>query len=531
MPILWAYPQAVIPSPYPDALEFIWSTWRMQGVLDGDKSLYETKELFAPEGASLLLHTVCEGVLLPVTMLLKDVDPIWRFNCAVIIAFFLNGCAAISLLRALGAGPLVALLGALLIAFGPNQIGHLTAGHLNFLVLFPLFEICRLLSLVSRRGGDARIAWYDYARGSIAVAFMGRTNLYFLYYAVLISGCFSLWSLLGNRQQMRGLLTFWAAFLLGLTPNILHLYRIAVLALSKRYTPDHDPSATSADLIAYVVPSSLQRLGTLPELMQLRANVAFHEGETSLYVGVALLCAVVVACSAQRVRQMTEVILFLVLAAAAALASFGPWLTISGVPVIWNVFDYTLRALLPLYPSVPARFGLFVELFLVCAIVRALVKIDSRSRRAVVVCALSVALVELSPIRCNVTLLLPTSPALERLREDKSVSVVVDQSLIVQHAMLRQTVHGKALVGGFLSRRPRGQERDLRRNPFLRWVSGSGREYSLEQRRAGWSTLGADAVILDAAQVVRMKSDLQEIGLVLVDQDEALSIFKLERSM
>lgn len=503
----------------------------MQGVLEGDRSLYETKELFAPEGASLLLHTVCEGILLPITALLKDVNPIWRFNCAVIVAFFLNGCAAISLFRALGAGPLVAVLGALLIAFGPNQIGHLTAGHLNFLVLFPLLEICRLLSLISRRGSDARIAWYDYARGSIAVAFMGRTNLYFLYYAALLGGCFSLWSLLGTKQRLRGLIAFWAAFLLGLMPNILHLYRIAVLARSRRYTPDHDPSTTSADLIAYVVPSSLQRVGTLPELMQLRATVAFHEGETSLYIGVALLFAAVVACSAQRKRRIKEVSQFLVLAATAALASFGPWLAISGVPVMWNVIDYALRSLLPLYPSVPARFGLFVELFVICAVVRALVEIDSKLRRAVVVCALSVALAELSPIRCNVTPLLLTSPALERLREDKSVSVVVDQSLIVQHAMLRQTVHGKALVGGFLSRRPRAKEQELRRNPFLRWVAGSGREYSLEQRRAGWSTLGADAAILDAAQATHMKGDLQEIGLVLVDQDEAWSIFKPERSM
>lgn len=525
-PLLSAYPQLVIPSPYPDALEFIWTTWRMQGVLEGSRELYATREVFAPEGASLLLHTVCEGLLLPVTLLFGNVDPVWRFNLAVVFAFLLNGFSAVSFYRALGATPLLAAIGSLLITLAPNQIGHLTAGHLNFLVLFPLLELCRLLVIINRKGEEVQVTPWDLARGVFAVALMGRTNLYFLYYTILIGGVFSLWWIAQRGALAARLLRLWSVVFTGIAVNGLHLYRIAALAISRRYTPDHDPATTSADLLAYLVPSSLQRVGLLPEFREIRASVLFHEGETSLYLGLMLLVAVVLMCTMRSTRRTLEVWLFVALACVAMLASFGPWISLGGVQLVWNPIDYLLRAVLPLYPSVPARFGVFVGLFVVSAVVVRLSSSTSNVMRILTVAALSLALIELLPVRCNVTQLSHVNPVLERLRDDVSVKVVVDQPIIAQHAMLRQTIHGKALVGGFLSRRPRKQERELRGNPFLQRIGASSREHPVEALRTGWCALGADAVLLEAPRAALLKDAMRELGLALRDEDGVWALFK-----
>ncbi len=527
-PLMRAYPQLVIPSPYPDALEFIWTSWRLQGVIEGSRELYETHEVFAPDGASLLLHTVCEGLLLPITFLFKKSDPVWRFNSAVVVTFLLNGFAAVSLCRALGATVLVAALGALLVVFAPNQIGHLTAGHLNFLVLFPLLELFRLLIILNQRGKETQVSPLDLARGILAVALMGRTNLYFLYYTGLLSAVFSLWWIAQRGVFVAKLVRLWSVLCAGIAVNAFHLYRIAALALSKRYTPDHDPATTSADLIAYLVPSSLQRLGLMPELRQIRSGVLFHEGETSVYIGLMLLAALVAVCSIRSMRRAADVWLLLALAALAMVASFGPWVRVGGERVVWNPLDYLLRTLLPLYPSVPARFGLFVGLFLVSAVVVGVSSSGSRAGRNLVVGALVLAVVELLPLRCNVTQLSPASPVLARLREDSSVKVVVDQSIIAQHAMLRQTIHEKPIIGGFLSRRPRKQERELRGNRLLQRIGASSREHPVETLRAGWCALGADALLLEASRTTLFKDTLHDLGLTLRDEDGVWALFKPE---
>jgi hypothetical protein len=525
-PLFGAYPQLVIPSPYPDALEFIWTTWRMQGVIEGSEELYKTDLVFAPGGASLLLHTVCEGLLLPATYLFIKFDPVWRLNISIVLAFLLNGFAAVSFFRSLGAMPSVSAIGSLLVVFAPNQIGHLTAGHLNFLVLFPLLELCRFLVITSRCRGEETVTRIDSGRVVLAIAVMARTNLYFLYYAMLLSAAYSVWWMWRREGLVAKLTTVWLAVIGGLLLNATHLYRIAALARSKRYTPDHDPSTTSADLIAYLVPSSLQRTGLVPDLQQLRSSVVFHEGETSLYVGMALLLAVVITCSISAPRRRKELWFFVIGSCAAILMSFGPWITIGGVQIVRNPFDAILRSVLPLYPSVPARFGVFVGIFVVSIVVLGVSIKTSRITHVLLTLLLVLALVEQCPIRCNVTQLALANPTLEHLRNDEAVKIVVDQPMIIQQAMLRQTIHGKALVGGFLSRRPRKEERELRANRFLQRVGPSEREHSIAELRAGWCALGADALILEEARSGSLKQQLLEAGFSRVDEDGVLVIFK-----
>src|SRR5262245_25108424 len=51
-----------VPSFYPDVFEFIWNAWWIS--LPTRSGLYFTDYLFQPGGASLLLHTFTEGILI-----------------------------------------------------------------------------------------------------------------------------------------------------------------------------------------------------------------------------------------------------------------------------------------------------------------------------------------------------------------------------------------------------------------------------------------------------------------------------------
>jgi hypothetical protein len=277
-------------------------------------------------------------------------------------------------------------------------------------------------------------------------------------------------------------------------------------------------------------------VGLIPEFRQLRSGVGFHEGETSLYIGTALLGALVITFSVAAARRSKEFWFLVVGSCVALLMSLGPYLVFGGVRVGANPFDFILRSVLPLYPSVPARLGVFVGIFIVGVVALGVRLSVSHSKRVLLTSLFTLALVELLPIRCNVTQLnvmqlSPPSPVFSRLRNDAEVSIMVDQPIIAQHAMLRQIIHGKALVGGFLSRRPRKEERELRSNYLLQRIGVSGREHSAEELRVGWCALGADALLLEEPRSRQLKPELLAAGFLLVDEDGAWAVFKPSKEM
>ncbi|NDC37059.1 MAG: hypothetical protein EBZ48_03295 [Proteobacteria bacterium] len=525
-PLLRSYPLPVVPSPYPDALEFIWGTWRIEGVLSGAKQLYFTHDLFAPDGASTLLHTLCEGLLVPVTYLFSWLTPVWRFNGAILIASTLNCFAAVSLLRALGGPALVSGVGALFIAFAPVQLGHLYAGHLNFVVLFPLIEILRGLLVGA---GDAQVRAFgraDLGRVSLAALLLPLTNLYYLYFAGLLILAFVARYLSSRGRSWRDMVAFLAAVAAGLGLQLWHLLQIARLAGSKLYTPNHDPLKSSADLLSYLVPSKLQSLGTSASMRELRAGVTVHEGETSLFVGYAVVAAVLLLLWTLRGAARRQVAFLGGVAACACILSAGPVFAFGGAHLFANPLDVALRWLLPLYPSVPARFGVITMIFLVCAVVRGIRASESRRVVAGATLLLFLGVIEIAPVEIELRQLPMESPALVRLNAKDSVRVVVDLPPITQEAMLRQTVHEKPMVGGFLSRRPRKAEREILRNPFVRMLAHPQVDPNPQRLLQGWCALGAGALILETSRVVVLEPQLKALGFQLTDSDSLVTVFE-----
>ena len=531
LPLLRAFPELRISSTHPDALEFIWTTWRLEGVLAGQKQLYYADELFAPHGASLLLHTVCEAILVPVTAFTSALPPVWRFNTALVAVFLLNSIAALSLFRALATPPVIATIASLLITFSPFVMGHLHAGHLNFIAIFALLEALRgmLITAGLTVQSPTSRTFTTSLRYALAITLLAFTNLYYLYFAALTCGMLALHTIWARYREgtsiVRAASALCAPLVIGILPACSHLLAVARLASSGTYSGDHKPALHAADLASLVVPSSVQRVGHHPLFTWLREGVALHAGESSVYLGLSVAILALLACYGGHKKTTHSARLFVSLALIFAILSLGPTISWRGEPLCSNPFDSILRAILPLYPSVPVRFAGVAAIALIMAASLGVSQARSLLMKGFGFVALLLALIEYFPMPLGVYPLPLPSPALERLAGDTTATVVADLSESPQYAMLRQTIHGKAITGGFLSRHPRKAEAALRRNRFIRLLRGQA---SIKDAVAlhDWCELRANRLILELPVALNFNARLAAIGFLQIDSDPHVAIFK-----
>lgn len=554
-PLLRVYPDPRISSTHPDALEFIWSTWRLDRVLNGTEKLYFSQNVFAPQGASLLLHTICEGVLLPVTYLLRFIDPVWRYNLSLVIALTLNAAAGLSLFRSLGIAPLGSAVASALIVFSPSSLGHLHAGHLNFVALFGLIEAIhgalifsglapianaprspiptdhRQIPTPAKHLSLKSLAAIRYGFSALILSF---TNLYYLYFAALlisITAVFAAYSAYrkehGNSVLVRMIFAavhVCTPFTLGLLMALPHLIDVTLLALSGAYSPDHRAADHSADLVTLFTPSPVLGIGQTQIALTLRGSIPLHIGESSLYLGAALIVATLVACFSgeRKGRRLSR--FFAAVAAIFAILSCGPTVLWRGSPIFTNPADFVLRAILPMYPSVPARFAAISSIALVISASSILRLRSSTFIQCCSAALFTLACLEYAPALLGTYPLPLPSPVVQHLAKDQEAKIVADLSTSPQYAMLRQTIHGKPITGGFLSRHPRKAAAALRRNRFVRLLKGNPEPDSALVIQ-DWCALGANRLIMELPVAQIYNSRLSELGFTEVLRDHYVALW------
>jgi hypothetical protein len=534
-PVVAMFPQPVAVSAYPDFLEFVWTSWRLDKVLAGVEPLYSTQLIFAPNGSSLLLHTSSEGVLLPVSMVLHQFSPVWRINFTFLMLVVVNTISVFSLMRSTNVGVVLAFLFSLLVGLGPFVMGHLHAGHINFLILFPFFEAVHGLHkiLFSGRQPISKVILLRYL---CAVLLLPFTNLYYLYFFGLV-GIFyaSAYIVIATKNERSPHGNVWNFFsrlrivclltLLGCSPTIPHLLDIATVALSRTYTPDHNPGAHAATFSNFLVPSSLQQIHTVWESFSPIPFPRLHVGESALYVpySIILLGLFFSICRPGYTSGHKK---HLILAMFFFLVSFGPKFSVLDRGIISNPIDWVFRTLLPLFPSVPARFGGFGSLFLIYYVAGCSVQATKRELRYFVVPLLILACAEVFPVQVTPHRLQDFTGLSSLITKDVGGEVVVDITIPAQSAMYRQTFHGRKIVGGFLSRRPKQIERTLRRNSFARFMRGEVGASNEELLRA-WCSLGGDILLAPLASVDKnINLRLENLGFSLFGYANDFAVLK-----
>lgn len=521
-PFLLGPDPRIIPSRYPDASEVVWTIWLTQqfvaGIVD---SIYRTDLLFHPYGTSLLLHATVEAISLPLSVLFEDQLPTRLYTISCALCFLLNYLTSVRLFFLLSNRPLFSIGLAVLFCCHPFYFAHLDAGQLNFLCFFPVilgFDAC------IRMGCGARKSLEQMLILGTSVALLAFINLYYLYFSLMGFVLLTALMLAWKQSHIRGvLLTILLPICCGLicaSPKLIGVWK---LAGGNAYTENHRPSDHSADLAGYALPGPYQRLGVklFPEAFE---GIRVNAGEAVTYAGIGLIILLLVTFRADSTdvrsfRQRLRLSL-LWMAFFFLLLSFGPFLQLSG-EVIGRAWVYQVFQLLPAFPSVPVRFAGMVIFLLFAA--AAIVPEQYRIRRSVL-CGLFLLIgFEYWPVPLY-TRGIPSSPVLQELSADRAVDAVVDMHGTPWEAMIRQTEHGKKLVGGFLSRRPRVAERRYRHNAFLKYLEAGG--VPPPDGNHDWEKLAAQLVILpnvrtDSIERIRMLGDFR-----LRASDEHIHIFE-----
>lgn len=536
------FPAPAAVSPYPDFLEFVWTSWRLDKVLLGVEPLYSTQLIFAPSGSSLLLHTVSEGILLPMSILLPHMSPVWRVNGTFILLIVLNTLSIFSLMIGRKVTFILALLFSFLVGLSPFVMGHIHAGHVNFLILFPLVEVIHGLHELLF-GGLRKIPKLMIARYLCAVLLLPFTNLYYLYFFGLVGSFYSLtylwiWVADNSQSQPRYRLALQSvrsalvrptmALLLTLVafaPAIPHVFDIAVLAFSRTYTPDHNPGVHAATLIDFMSPSRLQMLSSIWTSLFSLPTPRLHVGESALYVpyGMIFLGTFFLIF---RNEYTTGNRKHLILGLLFIVVSFGPRANLFHTLSVPNPVDWIFRATLPFFPSVPARFGGIGALFLTLFVAGCTVQATKREVRYFILPLLVLAIVEIFPYRISPHHLQSFSELKEVIKGRSEREVIVDLSIPAQDAMYRQTIHEMPIVGGFISRRPKKIERTIRRNVFARFLRGEILP-SNEVLANSWCELKGDILLLPiSVSNSEIGERLKEIGFSEVGHADGFEVLK-----
>jgi hypothetical protein len=343
---------------------FIWAlAWWPHALLHGGDPLYSSA-IYYPQGLDLAHGAMipAAGVLLwPVTALL---GPIGSYNVAMVLCPVLAATFGFLLFRRITGSFWAALVGGWLFGFSPYMLGQM-AGHLHLTLVFLVPAIVHLA--LRAYANDAPRTWL------VWLLVVALTIQFYIAAEVFVS------------LTIFGAVAFVAAFVLGddsqrrrlreLGKTLVIAYAVtAVLSapyLYEAFKPGEVPvlparsDIVSADLLSYVLPSTLTLLGGSTFAS---TTAHFTEGgfEGGAYLGLPLIAMAVLGIV--RGWRKLGVRVALVTLVVVVICSFGGHLHIRGaftIPMPW-AFVNDLPVLGQL---LPARFSDYV--FLIVALLAA----------------------------------------------------------------------------------------------------------------------------------------------------------------
>lgn len=439
-----------------DAWQNLWNYWWLRRALAAGQNPYWTDLLYAPDGTALYLHTLnpFNGLVsLPVQVAFGLTA---AYNTVVILSLVLAAYFAYLLVGFVAGSRLAGFIGGVIYAFGSYHLAHLL-GHANLVASewLPAYLLC-LLAAPAATGARR---WWLIGAGALALALLALCDWQYVLFAAIVTALWVPWATVARRSVVppvaAGLAGLIALALLA--PLLIPTVRMLRDTAATR-PPVPGADYFSADLVSFVVPSSLQAWwGGAAEAIGGRAFAI--RVERSIFLGV--LPVALAACGLWFGRRRAA---FWGLAAAffAALA-LGPTLQVLGRRFGGVPLPYRLLERLPIANTfrVPARFGLLVTL---CLAVLAGIGLVGLARRFPALAAprarlVAVPLLTLALLAEHFPAPYPlvpvvAPPAYRQLAASGEAGAVLNLpfSLTDSVALFGQTVHGKPIVGGYLSR-------------------------------------------------------------------------------
>lgn len=516
------YSKHSIPAVYPDGWHMVWNIWWIKHWLThSNASLYFSDYLFHPFGTGLQLHTLAEGLGVPMTTIFFSLSPERIFVLTCSLCFLFNFLSFYLLFSTLSKEFRYSFLLAIALTFHPFFLGHLRAGHVQLLAFFHV----PLLLWAMVRWISADLSRKKLAASAVVFGLCAYQDLYYLYFCAMLMAIFALMFALFHRRHLLALCNFLLYF--GLISGLVALPKIYTVYQAYgtgAYANNRDPDRMTADLSLYAIPGSNQVVSDwLPEKVT-KLRVKRHDAETGIYIGYSILALLLLGLFKETRKDFLAFsfvvgsLFFLMLACGSAIEIWGKDLIVS------PIFRVLHRSL-PLFPSVPLRFFVMGEMLLFAAVAHSLVGAFKSKSKVLLNTLLCIMAIEFIPKPISVSTKEP-SPALLRLAADTSVSAVYDARGKVS-AMNRQMYHEKKIGLAYIARRPQRAQKKLGNNPFNLWAA-RGKAFQPKEIKAGWDALGVQAAVIEKADDPQILQRLDSIEwLYRFAEDDQLVVYGL----
>ncbi len=466
---------SAIPGDAFDGWQNYWNLWWVRrALLELHTHPYFTTALYHPTGVALWFQTlnVVNGLgSLPVQLA-------WNlygaYNAVVVFSFTVAGYGAtllsLEVLSGAGARPGRRLWASSVVAgaiftFAPFHFAHLL-GHMQVFSLqfVPFYALYLLRSLAPRRGmpgGGQGIRYRDAVLAALFLILAGLCDWYAVLYLALWTGLYLVWLAVRrqlHRNQVASAALTASIFLLATAPLLLPMVRES-LAYSFMRPPAGQIADLSADVLGFVLPSGQHPLWG-EWAAQMRSHFPSSPAENTVYVGLVPLLLAIYGLWRRRLWFWAlSALVFAVFALGPILHLNGQVIRLPGGQPVPLPYALLLRLPFLDIARTVARYDLLVMLSVAMLAGGGLYTLLGRFEQRPQVqrwgAALTLVLVlfEFAPLPYPVSP--PDTPAwYQTLAADPRPGAVLNlpMSWDRPNYLLHQTVHGKPLTAGYISR-------------------------------------------------------------------------------
>ena len=343
-----------------DAMVHYWNGWWVQQALTSVQSPFQTAFLNFPEGASLVTQNIAWFNSLPWLLLEPLVGGLPAYNLIILLFLAFCGLSMFLLADDLLHNRLAAFIAGLIYMAWPYRLSQLD--HPNLIATFsiPIFFLFLTRTMKGYR-------WRDAALSGIALALVGYTRWQLLIPVslmafVYLAGTAKQWLGQWKTSLLRlGLMAVVAVIAL-LPPAIMLIREQAASDFSANVFLDNDEQIMSADLLAYVTPSS--RHFVLKNLTRPLYERYYPERSSGRRYPATIGFSVLLLAVLGIVKRWRDTWIWLLMALLLAGLAAGMALRVNGQ--IFDTVPTLYRLLAPLQVArlmrIPERYVLFLAL-------------------------------------------------------------------------------------------------------------------------------------------------------------------------
>jgi len=176
---------------------YVWTPWVFRQEVLSDLDPLHTTYIYYPDGISLALHALIVTRTVPGVLLQAFLSPVVTFNLFLLVSMTLSGYTTWLLVRHLTGDGVAALVSGLVFACSPFYLAHATAGHLDYVSAegIPLFGYFFVRTFERQR-------WQGALYAGLAMAYTALSNWAYLLYLLVFCALFLVYHLIVERRAL-----------------------------------------------------------------------------------------------------------------------------------------------------------------------------------------------------------------------------------------------------------------------------------------------------------------------------------------